>query len=166
MQKVTEAVQRLIRFDAIPHLASSLLHVVTLNIHLAFQELKIQIQILLHSCLNVSTSEKGLGQVIMHETIVRKSDCPRCGVTFHNAALHRVRRKAKTERFQGVPLLPAFGAHNMMELSPVISESQFACAAMRSLKIGEERPDIMKTCDRITYLDTTTIIFSRGFSRF
>ena len=77
MQKVTEAVQLVMRFDAIAHLASSLLDGVTLNIHLAFQKLKIQIQILLHCCLNVSTSKKGFEQVIVQKTIVRKRNCPR-----------------------------------------------------------------------------------------
>ena len=65
-------------------------------------------------------------------------------------------RKAETDHFKGVPLLPTFGAHDMMELPSVISESQFACAAMRCLEIGEEGPDIRKGCDSIAHLDPTT----------
>ena len=97
------------------YLGASLLDGASSDIDLACEKLKVQVKVLFHHSLQVSTGEQSLEQVIMDESIIGIGNSPSSRMTLHYPLPHRMRRKAETDHFEGIPLLTSLGALNMVE---------------------------------------------------
>ena len=77
-------------------------------------------------------------QCVMHKPVIGEGRCTGLRAARHDSAPNRVDCQTETQHFEGVALLPASGALNVMHSAFVVCKSECAGALVHGLEIWEE----------------------------